>query len=224
MSFYTPQQHQSIHMDANSQDASLPTVLLLGDSISIGYSPYVRDALAGIANIVRPSDAQGMLINCGSTAFGVEELDAWLAECKADIIHFNWGLHDIAYRHPDAQVYGNRDKINGTLSVTPFDYAQNLQIIVQKLRTTGAKLVWATTTVVPPDEAGRFVGDEVKYNAIAQNIMQQMDIPVNDLYAVTAPFAASMFVCPGDVHYTEEGYQIVARQVVDALMPLLRDL
>ena len=36
----------------------LPSVLIIGDSISIGYYPFVKEALKGIANLHRPMPAR----------------------------------------------------------------------------------------------------------------------------------------------------------------------
>ncbi|QDV66172.1 SGNH/GDSL hydrolase family protein [Crateriforma conspicua] len=70
-------------------DASLPNVLLIGDSISIGYTTAVRSQLSGVANVYRPPT------NCGPTTRGVEQIDQWLGDRKWDVIHFNFGLHKL---------------------------------------------------------------------------------------------------------------------------------
>src|SRR5688572_8105941 len=72
-------------------DPALPRVLLIGDSISIGYTVPTRERLAGKANVHRPG------VNCGPTTRGVENLDKWLGDKKWDVIHFNFGLHDLRY-------------------------------------------------------------------------------------------------------------------------------
>src|SRR3954465_5493214 len=54
--------------------AGLPRVLLIGDSISMGYTLPVREALAGKANVHRPP------ANCGPTSRGVEMIDSWLGD------------------------------------------------------------------------------------------------------------------------------------------------
>ncbi len=77
-----------------TDDPKLPRVLLIGDSISIGYTVPVRELLAGQANVHRP------LTNCGPTTRGLEQLDGWLGEEKWDVIHFNFGLHDLKYIDP----------------------------------------------------------------------------------------------------------------------------
>ena len=67
----------------------LPRVLLIGDSISIGYTVPVRKLLEGKVNVHRP------LTNCGPTTRGLQGIDQWLGDGKWDVIHFNWGLHDL---------------------------------------------------------------------------------------------------------------------------------
>jgi hypothetical protein len=70
---------------------------------------------------------------------------------------------------------------------------------------------------VPEGEAGRFVGADAKYNAIAAEVMKKHGIAINDLHATTKAFAADMFTKPGDVHYTPQGSQILAKQVVGSI-------
>src|SRR5688500_10139469 len=65
----------------------LPRVLLIGDSISIGYHVAVRDELKAVANVHRPAT------NCGPTTLGIEQIDEWLGDGRWAVIHFNFGLH-----------------------------------------------------------------------------------------------------------------------------------
>ena len=195
-------------------EAGLPNVLILGDSISIGYTRAVRDLLRGQANVFRPLTPNGRsAANCGDTPMGLKNLDAWLGERKWDVIHFNWGLWDLCYRNPTSKEQGNRDKVNGRLSTPPDDYRRNLEALVTRLKATGARLIWASTTVVPEGEVGRFVGDDVKYNAIAAEVMAKHGIPTNDLHATTRTFPPEMFTKPGDVHYTPAASAKLAEQV-----------
>ena len=221
--FHTPQEDRQrlskVKTDLSAHDPALPNVLILGDSISIAYTPMVIEELAGKANVSRPK------ANCGPTTNYLKALDNWLtgpgvthaANTKWDIIHFNAGLHDLCYRNPDAKVYGKRDKVNGTLSVTLEDYEQNLETIVQRLKKTGATIIFANTTVVPEGEAGRKVGDDLRYNEVAAKVMARHGIAVNDLQALTATFPPKLFRKPGDVHYTEQGSQKLADQVCTAI-------
>lgn len=189
----------------------LPKALIIGDSISIGYTKPVTDLLK---DKVAVSRVRG---NCGSTAAGLANLDKWLAGGPWQVIHFNWGLHDLCYRNPESKVQGNRDKIGGKQAVPVAEYEQNLDMLVQRLKKTGAKLIFATTTVVPEAEAGRFVGDDLKYNAAAQRVMEKHGVAIDDLYAVSKTFPPELFLGPGNVHFKPEGYQKLAAQVAASI-------
>lgn len=201
-------------------DPKLPNVLIIGDSISIGYTRGVRAKLAGNANVWRPMHGKGP-DNCGDTVIGLAKIDGWLGKQKWDVIHFNWGLWDLCYRNPTVTAQGNRDKVGGKISIPLPDYEKNLEQLVTRMKATGAKLVWAKTTLVPEGEAGRFVGDDEKYNATAARVMEKHGISTNDLHTLTKGFAANLFTKPGDVHYTGEGYQKIAVQVAAEIGKLL---
>jgi lysophospholipase L1-like esterase len=207
---------------AFTADPKLPDVLIIGDSISIGYTRAARAILAGKANVWRPMRGKGP-DNCGDTVIGLEKLDNWLGKQKWDVIHFNWGLWDLCYRDPKGGRLGGRDKVGGKLSVPQADYEKNLEQLVTRLKATDAKLVWANTSFVPEGETGRFVGDDEKYNVVAARVMEKHGIPTNDLNSLTKGFPAELFTKPGDVHYTAEGYQKIAVQVaaeIEKLLPL----
>ncbi len=194
----------------------LPNVLLIGDSISIGYTRLVREKLAGKANVYRPMRGQSP-DNCGDTLIGLERIDTWLGSQKWEVIHFNWGLWDLCYRNPASKNQGNRDKVAGKLSTPPDVYERNLETLVARLKKTGAKLIWANTTVVPEGEVGRFIGDDEKYNAVAARVMQRHGIPTNDLFTLTKNFSGRHSLKSGDVHFTPEGYALLADQVASSI-------
>ncbi|AQT67982.1 Acetylxylan esterase precursor [Anaerohalosphaera lusitana] len=203
--------------NAADQQPAKPRVLIIGDSISIGYTPHVKEMLKDKAIVTRPRTAKGHIINCGNTQRGLDNLTDWLGDTKYDVIHFNWGLWDICYRHPESKEQGRRDKKRGTITAAPEVYEQNLRELVDMLKATGARLIWASTTPVPEKEAGRFVGDEVKYNKIAARIMAENDIPTDDLYSYMLSVADKYYRAPGDVHYTDEGYRHLAKKVVSSI-------
>ncbi len=215
--FYTPGEDQRrLEKTCVPTDERLPRVLILGDSISIGYAPFVMQRLAGKANVE-------LAANCGDTKRGLARLDEWLGDGQWDIIHFNFGLHDICYRHPESKVQGHRDKERGSIGVPLEQYEKNLGEIVRRFERLRAALIWASTTVVPEAEAGRFVGDEVKYNAAAEKIMKKHGVPINDLHSVSSKFDSGLFVKPGDVHFTKEGYEVLALHVNDAISAVLTE-
>jgi acetyl esterase/lipase len=209
--FFTPKQDLDGLKSHSAWQADLPNVLIVGDSISIGYTKPVVEQLEGVVNVRR------VKTNCGDTARGLANIEKWLGDTKWDVIHFNWGLHDLCYRHPDSKVYGNRDKVNGTIAVPLDQYKKNLETLVLQLKKSGAKLIWASTTVVPEGEAGRRVGDEVRYNAVAEKIMKKHGVSINDLHALSATFPPELFARPGDVHYTAGGSRKLAEQVAGSV-------
>jgi len=195
----------------------MPRVLLIGDSISIGYTKPTRQLLAGKAEVHRVPG------NAGHTGMGLAGLPKWLDEKhgKWDVIHFNWGLWDLCYRNPQSKVQGHRDKVNGKLTHTPEQYAANLEQIVTRLEQTGAKLIFATTTPVPKGEAGRKVGDDAKYNAVALDVMKRHGVRINDLHAVMSPHMKQHQVGPGNVHFTPEGSKLLAEHVAAGILDAL---
>ena len=209
--FTTPKQDRKGITEEARVDAKLPNVLILGDSISIGYTRQVRKGLEGKANVFRAK------ANCGDTPRGLEHIDKWLGDKKWDVIHFNWGLWDLCYRNPESKAQGRRDKKNGTLSTPLPEYEKNLEKLVIRLKKTGATLIWASTTVVPEGEVGRFVGDDVKYNTAAARVMKKHNVAINDLHKLSASFPPEMFTKPGDVHYKPEGSAKLAEQVVKVI-------
>lgn len=174
---------------------ALPRVLLIGDSISRGYTLATRRALAGKANVHRAPE------NCGPTANGLKKLDLWLGDGKWDVIHFNFGIHDRA---------------------TPAaDYEQRLDQIVQRLRATGARLIWASSTPLPAESSYGSDAAIVARNGIAARVMQKHGIPINDLYAHIAPRLKD-FQQANDVHFSGAGYEYFGAQVaaeISAVLP-----
>ncbi len=196
----------------------LPRVLLIGDSISIGYTKPVIELLKGKAVVQRVKG------NAGHTGMGVDRLPQWLdaKHGKWDVIHFNWGLWDLCYRNPESKTQGRRDKVNGKVTHTPEQYRENLEKIVALLKETKARLIWASTTPVPEGEAGRKVGDDVIYNRIAAEVMKKHGIPINDLHAVMLPHMNELTTAPGNVHFKPEGSMSLAKQVVAEIEKALK--
>jgi acyl-CoA thioesterase-1 len=174
----------------------LPRVLLIGDSISMGYTTPVRKLLEGKANVHRIPQ------NGGPTKNGIANIDKWLGDGKWDVIHFNWGIHDLKIME------------DGKRQVEPADYEKNLRELVAKLKATGAKLIWATTTAIPEGQLTpvRKFGQVKEYNEIAAKVMKENGIAIDDLNAHMAPEFDRLHN-PNDLHYGKEGYEFLAKQV-----------
>ncbi len=192
-------------------------VLIIGDSISIGYTPFVRQLLKTKANVFRPMLKNGKHENCEGTTKGVKNIDRWLGNTKWDVIHFNFGLHDI--KHVDPVTRENSNNPNHPLQANLNQYKENLKEIVGKLNITGAKLIFATTTPYPDELSGplRDPGMPKKYNKVAENIMNKNNIAINDLYNFVLPRMAEI-QRPNNVHFTEKGYKALAKKVTDKII------
>ena len=189
----------------------LPRVLLIGDSISMGYTLPVRARLQGKANVHRPPE------NCGDSARGVKSLDQWLGAGKWDVIHFNFGLHDLKYLD-EKGAYVTPDKGKQVASLA--DYEKNLRTLVARLKQTGAKLIFATTTPVPSASSGRVEHDELRYNETAVRVMKELGVTVDDLHALAASHQDKI-QRSHNVHFTDEGYGLLADQVTAHVLPAL---
>lgn len=202
-------------MTPMEDDPALPRVLLIGDSISIAYTLPTRAELKSVANVHR------IPTNGGPTSKGLVSIDKWIGKKKWDVIHFNWGLHDLCYRHAESKTQGNRDKVKGKVTHSVEEYAANLEKLVVRLKKTGAHLIFATTTPVPEGEAGRKVGDDVLYNKAALAVMKKHEVEVNDLHAVMAGKMPKFATKPGNVHFKPEGSKLLAEKVARTIKPAL---
>lgn len=126
--------------------------------------------------------------------------------------------------NPKSKVQGNRDKVNGTLTATPEQYRANLEAIVACLKKTDATLIWCATTPVPEHEAGRKLGDDVKYNRIADEIMKANGITINDLHSHALLKLPEIQVRRGDVHFSEAGYIHLAEKVAHEILAVIGDV
>jgi len=211
----------------------LPRVLLIGDSISMGYTLDVRAKLKGRANVHHPAE------NCGPTERGLARLDKWLGTGHWDVIHFNFGLHDLKYLDDKGQYV---DPAVGKQVAPPEVYRKNLRALAVRLQKTGAALVFATTTPVPPGTLGRIAGDERPYNEVAKSVMAELNIPVDDLGGYVeaqqlklpprpaselppkgkhAALRPGEIQLPFNVHFTPEGYDRLSDLVVASVVKVL---
>lgn len=217
-------------------------VLLVGDSILAGYYPALREFLDPQGPACDPEDIDRVLYpgavakvvygrfgaqsgRCG-TSFGIAQcVERYVGGPRTfRIIHFNWGLHDIA-----ESIY---------VPVTLAEYAANLERLYFALHSALAPngtLVFATTTPVPPDYEKRSNADVVRLNDVAKTIFgpdgKYPDVRVNDLYARVRDLCPACYPvdCGCDaqndgVHFSPAGYRYAALFVAAAVAPHLDGL
>ncbi len=192
----------------------LPRVLIIGDSISMGYTVPVRDLLKGKANVHR------IPTNGGPTTNGLKNLPAWLGKSKWDVIHFNWGLHDLKSVLDDPNKMVAVNTPGSHYQVKLEDYEKNLAALVTQLKATGAKLIWCNTTPVPEGSQGRVGGNEMKFNEAAARVMKTSGIPTDDL-RTHALAKIKEIQLPANVHYTPAGYKYLAEKVAEEIAKAL---
>lgn len=186
-------------------------ILIIGDSISIGYFPFVKEELKGEATVVHNKG------NAQNTFHGLANLKMWIGDTKWDVIQFNFGLWDLCYRSDTSKLQGKQDKVNGKPDTTPQQYEENLEKIVSELEHTGAKLIFVTTTYVPGGEPGRFTKDVAIYNKIAVKVMKAHHIQINDIYKQSKKILAKQPLKPANVHYNPEGYKMLSKLITKRL-------
>ena len=193
----------------------LPHVLIIGDSISIGYTLPTRELLTGKVNLHR------IPTNGGPTTKGLAEIEKWLGDRKWDLIHFNWGLHDLKYMGKDGTNLVPKEK-GGVVQVPLADYGKNLEKLVVRMKKSAKQLVWRNTTPIPPGSKARYVGDSVKYNEAAARVMKKLKIPTLDLFTPSKKNLKD-WMKKADVHYYPHGSHALAELVAKDILRRLKN-
>jgi cyclophilin family peptidyl-prolyl cis-trans isomerase len=181
-------------------NASLPKVLLIGDSIARGYYAGVEDRLKGKAIVARLTTSKSL----GDPGL-IAEVKLVLSMAKFDVVHVNNGLHGWGY--------------------TEVEYAAAFPELLKAIRDGApqAKRVWATTTPMRvPDRLGEIADKTARVkarNAIAAKIVAAESIPTNDLYALLED-KADWFSRDG-VHLNAKGTSALAAATATAILALL---
>jgi dienelactone hydrolase/lysophospholipase L1-like esterase len=187
----------------------LPKVVLVGDSIRLGYAPRVAARLEGKAVVVSPPE------NGGDSANVLAHLDEWVLREKPDVVHLNCGLHDL-----------KRARKDGSHQVGPDRYAEDLRRIVARIREgSDASLVFANTTPILDDrharrgaDFDRTEADVRRYNAEAAAVMGELGVPVHDLHWVVEQGGPEAMLGPDRTHYTDSGSDRLAEAVADCVL------
>jgi lysophospholipase L1-like esterase len=186
----------------------LPKLFLVGDSISIYYTPILEADLAGEANLSRkmsvapesiPVQLGDPNVQGGNSRMVLEYLRGRFQDegFHPEVVLVNCGLHDI-----------KRVPKTNAIAIDAAEYQANLKAIEGLVRSHHAKLVWISTT--PVDDARhnalskeffRYNADVVRYNEIAARLFKSTDVPIIDLYTFTAHFGNGHYI--DHVHFDE---------------------
>ncbi len=184
-----------------------PQVLLIGDSIRMGYCHMVQAELADEADVIFPDG------NCRSTHYVIESLGGWMAMCdprRLAAVHMNCG-------HWDAARFDDDEEPLTSLSV----YAANIGRIIRHLKKhfPNAKTSFATTTPMNPSVehcANHRTTDEIRvYNRVGIEAALAQGAGIDDLFAFTENWGAEAYL--DYCHFTEDSNQKLAKTVADFL-------
>ncbi len=179
----------------------MTTIILIGDSIRIGYEPTLRRELEGLADVWAPEE------NVWDSGNVLRHLDEWVISRRPDLVHINCGLHDI-----------KKEFGSSSPAVDIGQYESNLREIMQRVQSeTHSYIIWATTTPVNQEwhrqkkEFDRFEADVTAYNSVARRVAQEFGVPINDLYAVAMKGGRDSLLQPDGVHFTEAAYELMGK-------------
>ncbi len=183
-------------------------IILIGDSIRMGYDKYVKDALKNVAEVYYPDTNSQYAENV--LRFVHEWIDKSGFGKDVDLIHWNAGLWDCL------ELFGDEP-------LTTIDYYKNAIGRVHKrirMLCPNAKIVFATSTSVneamAKPEFFRHNSVIKKYNEAAIEVLPSDDTVINDLWSLSCSFPDSYR--SDSVHfYTPEGTETIGGKVLSVI-------
>jgi len=178
----------------NANDAKLPRVLLIGDSICNGYSGEVCKDLAGTAYVTFFATSK-----CVCDKSYLRSLAFFLDEYDYAVIHFNNGLHSLSSDRQD------------------WEACLRASIKLIKEKGKGAKIFWASST---PLKDPKLTAKAQELNAIAARVMSEEQIPINDLFALMNPLDRDAN-WSDTFHFKGEAKKMQAKAIADCVRTAL---
>lgn len=188
-------------------EKTMPGVVLIGDSIRMGYQQTVVEALEGEAEVWSPQ------ANGGDSRNVLAHLVEWAIDRHPRVVHVNCGLHDL-----------KKDFATGTAQVPIDEYADNVrQILMRLLALEDTRIIWASTT--PVDETlhhankgfDRFEADVQAYNARAEAHCRALGVEIDDLFDVVERAGKGAILREDGVHFSDEGSRILGGVVAGCI-------
>ena len=183
-------------------------IVLLGDSIRMGYDKYVKEALEGVAEVVYPDENCRYAENVLRFAHDWKTKGGWSDD--VDLVHWNAGLWDVL------ELFGDEPL------TSPEYYGQAIGRIHKRLRMLfpNAKIIFANSTAVIEEKCSptfrRHNATIEQYNSIASESLKNTDSLINDLYELTKD-------CPAEYHsdavhyYTDNGTELIGGRVISII-------
>lgn len=205
-------------------------VLLVGDSIRLGYQSKVAELLGSDVKIYAPAE------NCRFTKFALWGMFAWMEEWgnpRIDAVHWNTGIWDLHRCTADGELFSSVD-----------EYVRDNIRLARQMASYSDKLIWAN--IIPggrgldkmaginalintepgmkkinlTDYQDKWNADVVRYNKAAEKALSEMGVHINDLYSLMAA-DTDRFISDDGIHPTGDGYDVLARKVADEISALI---
>lgn len=198
-------------------------VMLIGDSIRLGYQANVENELKGQYEVWGPKE------NCRFAKYTLNELErifeafsenenqkcdeALLMPTASknnnliypDIIHWNNGLWDTAIVCEEDGAF------------TPVEeYISYISKILRELRKITDKVIFATTTPVKPDNPNQKNDIITEYNKRVLEFMEAENVVINDLGSLVSE-KIDEYICEDNIHLSEKGKDICGKAVAECI-------
>ena len=181
-------------------------VSLLGDSIrQIGYGLEVPKLLGDTFQVFQPEE------NCRFAKYTLRGLYDWMPKMEGSkIVHWNNGLWDICNLFGDG------------LFTSEGEYVENMLRIADILLSKYDKVIFATTTPVTEQNKHNKNADIEKYNDLIVPLLEEKGVIINDLYKLVSSNIDQYIRKDDNIHLTDEGIAVCAKQVADKIKAVSR--
>lgn len=212
-------------------------ILLLGDSIRMGYGEHVAKLMEGKAQVFYPRDNGRFL------QYTLRELQDWKwnlhLQDGVDVVHWNNGLWDVGHLGAGSGATGEVEAATAQPTIhaghyeyekenltPPAIYEYMLGRVHQRIRNLfpTAKIIFAYTTSVLEDQSPDFLyrsNAEIReYNTIARRVLEPEGVAFNDLYTFSEERLKGLH--RDWVHFNEEGSHLIAQEIMDFILNLTK--
>jgi hypothetical protein len=184
--------------DCSDQMESLdgrPVGLIVGDSISIGYTPEMKNIFNEIQVVRNECNARG-------SKHGFKNIERWAAHAEEwEFCTINHGIWDLQEIHEQASSLE--------------EYIENLRFEIDVLKRNCKKIIFANTTRIPKNTPNSRIHELEEFNQKAFDLSVEKGIHYCDLNSKSEEIKNFHINAAkeNDVHYTKEGSDFLAQEL-----------
>jgi len=198
-------------------------LMLVGDSIAFEYGPHLMKMISEEYVMYekegREIAAENLDVAVGGNAGDSKNVVKFVKQMDSegrfnfDMFLFNCGLHDLKRNKPDR-----------ALQVSISDYESNLREVIAICKKNNVPVVFVNITPILDTRYGedaefiRKNEDVIAYNAVAEKVMKENDVPVIDLNGYTLSLGQLSTTMRDHAHYYVDVQQKQAQYIADYIM------